>query len=274
MKKSFIFLIFILSLFTYDATTYSKTYKSKMKSYKKSSSSIFKNYDKYSSGSKKKKKAFKSFSFGGKPKAEKLKLSSAASKTTYDRYLKNRKYSPKEDIPSSLKNYSSSTMYRDAYRKSRSYTKKSYRDYKYRYYSRKGYSPSDYYYRSYRSFGIWDSLFLWMMLDRINNPHYSMFYYSHSDDPDVKTFIEEARELSEENEELKEKLDTMEREVHNLKLSGVVPDPNYIPEDVSPELAHSESLLEENFQRDSLFSIKNIALAIIIILGVLTIFSV
>lgn len=274
MKKSFMLLVFILAIFTYNVNTYSKTYRSKMKSYKKSSGSLFKNYDKYSSGSKKKKKAFKSFSFGNKPKTEKIKLSSTASKKTYDKYLKNRKNSPKGDIPSSSKNYGSSTQYKDAYKKSGSYTKKSYSDYKYRYYSRKRYSPPGYYYRSYRSFGIWDSLFLWMMLDRISTPQYSRFYYSHYNDPDVKKFIAEANELSEDNEELKEKLDTMEKEVQTMKLNGVAADPNYIPEDISPELAHSESLLEKNFQKDSTFSIKNISLAIIIILGVLTIFSV
>ena len=274
MKKSYMLLVFILAIFTYNVNTYSKTYRSKMKSYKKSSGSSFKSYDKYSSGSKKKEKVFKSFSFGNKPKTEKIKLSSTASKKTYDKYLKNRKNSPKGDIPSSSKNYGSSTQYNDAYKKSGSYTKKSYSDYKYRYYSRKRYSPPGYYYRSYRSFGIWDSLFLWMMLDRISTPQYSRFYYSHSDDPDVRKFIEEARELSKENEELKGKLDVMEREVQTMKSNGVVADPNYIPEDISPELAHSESLLEENFQGDSIFSIKNISLAIIVILGVLTIFSV
>ncbi len=274
MKKSFMLLVFILSIFTYNVNAYPKTYRSRMKSYKKSSGSVFKSYNKYSSGSKKKEKIFKSFSFGNKPKTEKIKLSSTASKKTYNKYLKNRKYSPKEDIPSSSKNYSSSTQYKDAYNKSRSYTKKSYSDYKYRYYSRKRYSPPSYYYRSYRSFGIWNSLFLWMMLDSISTPRYSRFYYSHYDDPDVQKFIEEANELSKDNEELKEKLDTMEKEVQTMKLKGAVVDSNYIPEDISPELAHSESHLEKNFQKDSIFSIKKISLIIIIVLGVLTIFSV
>lgn len=273
MNKRVTILILVLAMFVYNGVSYSKTYRSRNRSYSRSNSSIFKSSKKYNNSSKNKKE-FSSFSFGNKSKVQKIKLSSTVSKKTYDKYLKNIKKFPKKDIPSSSSKYKSSKSYQNAYTNSRSYTKKSYSDYKYRYYSNRGYSAPNYYYQSYRSFGMWDSLFLWMMLDRISTPQYSRFYYNHSENPDVKNFIAEAKDLSNENIELKEKLDMMEVKIDKMKDEGVKVDSNYIPKDIKPELAYSQYSLEKNFHKNNYFSIKNITIGFIILIGIIIILSV
>ena len=49
-------------------------------------------------------------------------------------------------------------------------------------------SPPGYVYSSYGSFGIWDAMMLWFMLDHIQDRQYAAMYYNHRDDPGMQQF--------------------------------------------------------------------------------------
>lgn len=93
--------------------------------------------------------------------------------------------------------------------------------------------PPVYIYHSYNSFGIWDAMMLWFMLDHIQDRQYAAMYYHHRDDPGMQQFRKEAERLSAENAELKEKLKKMDESAQSLEQQGVRPDPFYVPPDAA-----------------------------------------
>jgi hypothetical protein len=108
------------------------------------------------------------------------------------------------------------------------------------YYSRRtvfygsyGWSPPVYIYRSYPSFGIWDAMMLWFMLDHINDAQYAAMYYNHKDDPGMKQFRSELDRLSAENADLKAKVAKLDESSKSLEQQGVKPDPTYVPPDAA-----------------------------------------
>jgi hypothetical protein len=92
-----------------------------------------------------------------------------------------------------------------------------------------GYQPPPYAYGSYSSFGMWDAMFLWFMLDNMNQRQYSEHYYHHRDDPGMKKWREEAEKQAKDNDELKAKLAALDQKVESMK--GTPKDPSYIPPD-------------------------------------------
>jgi len=94
-------------------------------------------------------------------------------------------------------------------------------------------SPPVYIYHSYNSFGIWDAMMLWFMLDHIHEQQYAAMYYNHRDDPGMQQFRREAERLSTENADLKEKLRKADESAKAFEQQGVKPDPKYVPPDAA-----------------------------------------
>lgn len=106
------------------------------------------------------------------------------------------------------------------------------------FYGGRGYSAPGYYYNSYSSFGMWDAMFMWMMLDSMND----RMYYNHMSDPGFKQWRSEADRLSAENAELKAKLAQLDTKVATL--DGTPKDANYMPKDVPVDVALASDVME------------------------------
>lgn len=108
------------------------------------------------------------------------------------------------------------------------------------YYGNSGWSAPQYVYQSSSSFGMWDGMMLWMMLDHINDDKYAKMAYNHANDPGFQQWKQEASKLSESNAELKAKLAAMETKVAGM--SGEK-DPKYLPDGVPATVALSNEAL-------------------------------
>lgn len=279
MKKKLFILncILMLSLFlSFNIDITAKTYRSRRSSSFKSfkSKKTYKSStSKYKSSSSKKKSSSsskKGSSFFGGTSSSKKAVSSAASKKYYDSVVKKQ---PKKTYKSTSSKTNSKLFSSYSNKTNRKFTKQNYYNYKSNYYYSTGFTPPRYYYNSYRSFGMWDALFLWWMLDRIDDRRYSRFYYSHRYDEDMIAWREEAEKQAVENEELREKLDKLDTKVNELQSEGVELDEEYIPDDIEPELVFSEEALEDNFVSEKRgLPIGNIFAIFAMLGGVLMIF--
>lgn len=98
-----------------------------------------------------------------------------------------------------------------------------------------GWGPPGYAYRSYSSFGMWDALFLWFMLDSVSNASHAAWFYNHSQDQGYQDWRREADRLSADDAELKAKLAALDERTQTLE--GQPRDPTYMPPDAKPDLA-------------------------------------
>lgn len=128
------------------------------------------------------------------------------------------------------------------------YGRNSYYDRRSRYYDDFDYHHRPYIYNHSSSFGMWDAVFMWALLDSIgsSNSHASQHVYHHQNDPGVQQWMQAAREEARENEELRMKLENMDREIAQMKTQGVPVDDAYLPEDVDPDIAFDPEFVEEN----------------------------
>lgn len=81
------------------------------------------------------------------------------------------------------------------------------------YYANSNWTPSPYVVHSSSSFGMWDAMFMWMMLDSISKPAYSDTYYHNQNSPAFREWRAEADRLAMENADLRVKLNTLDREM-------------------------------------------------------------
>lgn len=86
-----------------------------------------------------------------------------------------------------------------------------------------------------RSFGIWDGLFLWFMLDNLTRPGYSDWFRSHRNDPGVQQWRQQADALAQDNADLRRKL----AELDQRAPAGAAPDTGWVevPPDIPAEVA-------------------------------------
>ena len=105
------------------------------------------------------------------------------------------------------------------------------------YYS--SYRPPAYVYHSRSSFGAYDAMFLWMMLDRPTN-HSS--YYHHQRDPGFQQWRVEANKQAATNAELKAKLAALDASVAGM--NGIPVNPEFVPEGMDADLMLSESVVK------------------------------
>jgi TRAP transporter TAXI family solute receptor len=104
-----------------------------------------------------------------------------------------------------------------------------------RYYGGMGWGYPRYAYMSYPSFGMWDAMIWWSILDRSRDRHYYSMAHHHAQDPGYQEWRREAKRLAEDNEELKAKLAVLDQEVATM--TGVPRDTNYLPPGVDPSVA-------------------------------------
>ena len=132
------------------------------------------------------------------------------------------------------------------YQKAKTYSNFDYGNYYTRrnnYYGASGWSPPAYVYRSSPSFGVWDALMWWMILDNLGNRKYTSAAYHHADDPGYKQWRQEADRLAQDNKELKEKLAKLDADVKQQEAEGVARDTSYLPPGMPAEVALASSVL-------------------------------
>ena len=86
-----------------------------------------------------------------------------------------------------------------------------------------------------RSFGVWDALFLWYLLDTIDRPGHAAFFHNHRDDPGTADWRNEAEARAATDPDIRTKLDALDREL--ARNEGSPRDPDYLPPDVDPAAA-------------------------------------
>ncbi|MGC8602487.1 MAG: TAXI family TRAP transporter solute-binding subunit [Desulfomonilaceae bacterium] len=109
------------------------------------------------------------------------------------------------------------------------------------YYKSQGYQPPPYAYNTAPSFGMFDTLFLFWMLDHLSNKSVAATAYNHSDDPGYKKWREEAENLAKDNADLKTKLNELDKQVNSM--AGTPKDPGYLPKNVPPDVALAATVL-------------------------------
>jgi len=103
------------------------------------------------------------------------------------------------------------------------------------YYAQRNWSPPTYVYAGQPSFGAWDALFLYSVLDSMNDRQMMMMMHNQAGDPGVKAWREEANKQAETNAELKAKLAALDAKLATLQNEPV--DPNYVPPNVPKTVA-------------------------------------
>lgn len=102
-------------------------------------------------------------------------------------------------------------------------------------YGQQGWAPPPYAAAAPRSFGIWDGLFLWFMLDNLTRPGTTDWFRSHRNDPGVQQWRQQADALAQDNAELRRKL----AELDQRAPAGATPDTGWVevPPGIPPEVA-------------------------------------
>lgn len=118
------------------------------------------------------------------------------------------------------------------------------------YHKRRGRYYSDwdsptYVYNSYPSFGMWDSMALWFMLDSINDANQMQMYYHHMNTPGMQEWRTEADRMARDNAELRAKLDKLDREQQRLAATGISRNEAYVPDGIDPDLLLAAEVLED-----------------------------
>jgi TRAP transporter TAXI family solute receptor len=110
-----------------------------------------------------------------------------------------------------------------------------------RYYGAQGYHAPPYAFNSAPSFGMFDTLFLFWMLDHMSNKNVAATAYNHSNDPGFQKWRQEVETMSKDNADLKAKLAEMDKQIKSM--DGTPKDPGYLPKGVPPEVALSAAAL-------------------------------
>jgi len=112
------------------------------------------------------------------------------------------------------------------------------------YYS--SYHPPVYVYNCPPRYGVWDAMFMWMMLDNMN----STMYYNHRNDMEYQQWRADANRQAQDNAELRAKLAAMDQQVQALKAANTPVDPAYMPPNVNPAVAMSVEAAEATLPKD------------------------
>ncbi len=102
-------------------------------------------------------------------------------------------------------------------------------------YGQQRWSPPPTVYQSRPSFGIWDGLMLWFLLDNLTKPGYSDFFHHHETEPGYKQWRDEANRLAANDPAMQAKLAALDQDLAAKKDRSR--DPNYLPPDLPPGIA-------------------------------------
>lgn len=103
-------------------------------------------------------------------------------------------------------------------------------------YRDRGWTPPGHVLGGPRSFGVWDALFLWFLLDNLNRPGSIDFFRNHRDDPAIREWRAEAERLARDNATLRADLEALDRQLARQP-DDAPRDPNYLPPGTPPEVA-------------------------------------
>jgi hypothetical protein len=103
---------------------------------------------------------------------------------------------------------------------------------------RGGWTAPGWAYRSRPSFGAWDALFLWFLLDNLSRPGYGDWFHHHRDDPGYAQWRAEAERMAQGDAELRRRLDELDRRL--AEQEGQPRDPSYLPPGTPAEAARAE----------------------------------
>ena len=112
------------------------------------------------------------------------------------------------------------------------------------YYGSMGWNTPGYMFHSRPSFGMWDAMWMWFMLETVSNASHAAFFHHHYDDPGYQEWRHEANQLAQENADLKVKLDKLDSELKAQE--GKPRDSNYLPEDTPAQVALASSTIVED----------------------------
>jgi hypothetical protein len=96
-------------------------------------------------------------------------------------------------------------------------------------------APSPSYYGGGRSFGVWDGLFLWSLLNNLGRSGSSDFFHNNQNDPGYQQWRQEADRQAQDNAELRQRLDELDRQL--AERDGQPRTPGALPPDIPPEIA-------------------------------------
>lgn len=102
-----------------------------------------------------------------------------------------------------------------------------------------GWNPPGWAIPRQRSFGAWDALFLWFLLDHLNRPGYADWFHNHQNDPGYQQWRSEANQRAQDDPQLRQRLDQLDGQ---LQRSAELPrDPAYLPPDVPADVAKANA---------------------------------
>lgn len=112
------------------------------------------------------------------------------------------------------------------------------------YYS--SYRPPVYIYSYAPRYGMWDAMFMWMMLDNMNHN----MYYNHRNEADYQNWRRDADKQAQTDADLRAKLAAMDLKVRELEKAKTPVDPSYMPPGVDPTVAMSVDAAEATLPQE------------------------
>jgi TRAP transporter TAXI family solute receptor len=109
------------------------------------------------------------------------------------------------------------------------------------FYRGQGYHAPAYAFNSSPSFGMFDTLFLFWMLNNVGNKNVAATAYHHADDPGFQKWRQEVEEQAKTNSDLKAKLTEMDKQIKSME--GTPKDPAYLPKGVPTDVALAAPVL-------------------------------
>ena len=95
--------------------------------------------------------------------------------------------------------------------------------------------PPQYYQQGPRSFGVWDGIFLWSLLNNLGRSGSGDWFSNHRDDAGYQQWRQEAERQAQTNTELRQKLDQLDGQLKEKE--GQPRDPAFLPPDVPASVA-------------------------------------
>jgi TRAP-type uncharacterized transport system substrate-binding protein len=111
------------------------------------------------------------------------------------------------------------------------------------YYKKSSYQPPTYVYNTSPSFGAFDTMFLfWMMDSMSHNKDAQMMAHNYKNDPGMQEWRKQADEMAKTNTELKAKLEAMDKKLDETK--GQPVDTKFVPKDIPAEVIVSATAMK------------------------------
>lgn len=111
----------------------------------------------------------------------------------------------------------------------------------------RAYTPPVYVYNYAPRYGMWDAMFMWMMLDSMNH----QMYYHHRNDADYRAWRADADRQAQNDAAVKAKLQQMDAKIKELEAQKTPVNPAYMPEGVDPSVAMAQDVAEKTLPQEA-----------------------